>query len=301
MPASRRVLPFVLPAVSALTPGVHPPRAQVLDTLRRPVQVAITASYVLDALFLAAFVYAGALAASVPELYLGLGAAESVLAWLLSRGPWAWHAPALTMARMSASCAIQLVLICVASAVSLYFIGVLFIVFGFGSLRLRVRELGALWILVAIALVAISLWGVDVLQLPHQTVEMRAIGLVAALSVLARCTLLGLFSSYLRHELVCHYDAVRVSLKRSEDYRTHTSFVLHEELGQDIAGIAMKLSAHAAWLRRRDPGEAREIDETTAQLRTVVEKARVLAFPALPRGHAKPDPLATGDSTDSGD
>ena len=85
----------------------------------------------------------------------------------------------------------------------------------------------------------------------------------------------------LRKELGCRYREVRSSLEVSEADRTRTSIALHEDLSQDLAGIAMTLSAYAARLRQRNPAEAVDIDEASAQVRGAVEKARILAFPTL--------------------
>ena len=259
------------------------PQEQALYRLKTQMVCAVALSYGVDALVLAAYFACGAISGWVPLLYLSCGLTECGIAYHYVRGPHfrAWTDRYMTMPRMAASCLIQVAMIAIAPSIALYFLAVLFIVFGFGSLRLKAREAAILWVLVTTALAAITVAGVDVLQLPHATQAQRALGLVALMLTVGRSTLIGLFASHLRKELGCRYREVRSSLEVSEADRTRTSIALHEDLSQDLAGIAMTLSAYAARLRQRNPAEAVDIDEASAQLRGAVEKARILAFPTL--------------------
>ena len=259
------------------------PQEQALYRLKTQMVCAVALSYAVDALVLAAYFACGTISGWVPLLYLACGFTECGIAYHYVRGPHyrAWTDRYLTLPRVATSCLIQLALIAIAPAIALYFLALLFIVFGFGSLRLRAREATILWVLVTAALVALTMAGVDVLQLPHATQAQRAIGLGALMLTVGRSTLIGLFASHLRKELGCRYREVRSSLEVSEADRTRTSIALHEDLSQDLAGIAMTLSAYAARLRQRNPAEAVDIDEASAQLRGAVEKARILAFPTL--------------------
>jgi len=274
---SHVLLPTLAPAGDAYA------QQQTLHRVKLGMIAAVAVSYVVDTLTLAAFSACGVISAWIPLLFLACGLTESAIAYYYVRGPQyrAWTDRYMTLPRMAVSCLIQLVFIVIAPPVALYFISLLFIIFGFGCLRLKVREAATLWVLVAVALAVVVLSGVDILQLPHATPAQRAIGLVAGMLTLGRSILIGLFSSHLRSVLGSRYKEAASSLAVSEADRTRTSIALHEDLGQDLAGIAMTLSAYAARLRQRSPAEAVDLDEATAQLRGAVEKARVLAFPTL--------------------
>ena len=255
-----------------------------LGRLKTQVVGAIAASYVLDALLLAGYVQLGVLAAWVPLWYALLGVGECTCAYaLVRRRARARRDPYLTRPRLAVSCAIQLLFVALAPAVGLYFIGVLGIVFAFAALRARPRDACIALALVAVALSLLLGLGGDPLALPHATPGARALSLLAMLATLARITLLGLYSSYLRSRIGCRYREVRSSLEVVESDRTRTSVALHEDIGQDLAGVALLLSACSERLRRGHGADATEIETAAAQLRTTVEKARVLAFPSLPR------------------
>ncbi len=282
-----RVLPTAAPDGSAV-------QAQVLHRLKTQMVLSVAASYCLDALVLAAFVACDALSGWVPVCYLACGLTECAVAYHRVRGRRfrAWTDRYMTLPRMALACLLQLSFMLAAPAVSLYFTGVLFIVFAFGTLRLKARETAVLWLMVTLALSVMVAAGLNILQLPHATATQRLIAVIAAMLTLGRSAMIGLFSSHLRAELGCRYREVRSSLQVSEADRTRTSIALHEDLSQDIAGIAMTLAAYAARQRQRNPAEARDLEEASAQLRGVVEKARVLAFP-IParRASQRPDEL----------
>lgn len=247
--------------------------------------VAIASSYLVDALLLGAWALLGLVSPLPLVLYLAAGLIECAWAHASQRAaPRApLPAPGHTLARMGFALALQIACIVLVPQVGLYFLAVLTIVFGFGCIVLRAREAIALWAAAALALVVAAGAGVDFIAIPHASTPERVVATVALMLVLLRCTLLGLFSAYLRAQVGCRFRALKTSLTRYEDDRVRTSVALHEDLGQDLAGIALALSAFASQLRRSAPVDPGELDEATQQLRTAVQKARVLAFPTLPK------------------
>lgn len=213
--------------------------------------------------------------------------AYSVLYGLLSRLLRDEHFNAV---RLVVSCAIQMLFIVLVPQLAFFFLVVLFIVFGFATLALRIRDALIVWLVIAGVCGYVIVSVPDALNVPHATVMQRALVVATIMLVLARCTTLGLFSSHLRSVLGCRYRTVKMSLRSSEDDRTRTSIVLHEDLGQDLVGISLLLSACVSRLRRKGEPDAADMELATVQLRTAINKTRLIATAARPA----PRPVPSG-------
>ena len=80
----------------------------------------------------------------------------------------------------------------------------------------------------------------------------------------------------------CRYQEVKSFLATSEHVRLHTSEVLHEDLGQDLVGVSLMLSAAVTKLRGHSVASRSEIDVTVNLLRAAVEKTRHIAESSRP-------------------
>jgi signal transduction histidine kinase len=241
-------------------------------------------SYGTDALLLAGFAAANCISVWVPVAYGAVGLVECAIAYavlygLLSRRLRDEHFNAV---RLVVSCAIQILFIVLVPQLAFFFLTVLFIVFGFATLALRIRDAVVVWMVIAAVCSYVVISVPDALNVPHATVLLRALVGATIMLVLARCTMLGLFSSHLRSVLGCRYQTVKMSLRTSEDDRTRTSIVLHEDLGQDLVGISLLLSACVSRLRRKGEADAADMELATAQLCTAINKTRLIATAARP-------------------
>jgi diguanylate cyclase (GGDEF)-like protein len=178
----------------------------------------IAGSYVVDALVLAAYFTAGTTASTVPLAYamLGLGAcglffvASEVGLTERTRDHY------LTVPQIAAASAIQFAFLYFAPEVGIVFLTTLFIIFGFGSLRLSSRQAAAGWGLAAGGLAMILLMTDKVPLIPATTYFERVITLFVFVLALGRCVFLGLYGSSLRETLHERNVELRAALGKIE-------------------------------------------------------------------------------------
>lgn len=249
------------------------------ERFARSMLTAIAGSYLLDGLLLGAFVWAGVVAAWVPLAYVAAGLACCAgFRWALTRGfTTRCGDRTLTMPQLAAAAIVQLSFIVLAPAVALYFVGVMFIVFAFAALRLPLRDAVTAWIGVSVAItVAIALLP-QALDIPHETLVERVLVCVSILLALGRCILLGAYGRRLRLRIGSQYAAAQQFLETRDRRAADVARELHEDLGQDLAGIALALTAHATRLQREGRPGADGLAESVMQLRVAIEKTRTLA------------------------
>lgn len=250
----------------------------------------IGASYLLDTVLLGLFSMSGALAGWVPLAYAAAGFAWCAVFYaLLASGLSERFIDGnLTVAKLVSGAALQLAFIVLAPAAALYFVCVLFVVFAFASLRLPLRQALIVWGGVALALAVILARTPAAFHLIHDTPLQRVLVGVSIVSTLARCTLLGLYNTFLRTQLARLHAHDRVSLDETARRGLDMAAALHEDLGQELAGVALLLSASAGRLERDGHPGAPQVSEAVAHLRAAIVKTRVLAAEAraVPHGGA---------------
>lgn len=239
----------------------------------------IAASYLLDTALLALFVLAGALPAWVPPAYgaVGLACCSAFHALIRSGATERCADSNLTLAQLAAAASVQLAFMVLAPPGTLYFVSVLFIIFGFASLRLRPAEAAVALAVVAVALAAILARVPQALSIPHDNVLDRVLVGVAILLTLTRCTMLGLYGSHLRLLLGRRYAEARISLAVSAQRNVEVAAALHDDLGQQLAGTALLLAACTTRLRREGHPAAPEVATAAEHLRAAIHKTRALA------------------------
>ena len=271
-----------------------------LDRLRRVVDLAIATSYCLDLALLTGFVIAGFIQAAVPLLYGGFGAVECAFAFWLVRSSLASRLmdQDVALIRLVPSCVMQLLFFASVPQLAFFFLGSLYIVFAFASLAVPARSGALVWMGVALVCGYVLSVVPEIYLVPHATPLQRVLVSGSVMLSLGRCAALGIFSSHLRVVLGMRYLSVKLSLRSSEDDRTRTAAMLHEDLGQDLVGISLQLAAMVSRLRRLDAAEAEELHQATEQLRVAIHKTRVLAIKSRPG--PRPAPAAAGSAKTSG-
>jgi signal transduction histidine kinase len=239
----------------------------------------IAASYLLGSVLLGLFVASGALAGWVPLAYAAAGLAWCVVFYALMASGFSdrFADSNLTLAKLVSAALLQIAFIVLAPAAALYFVCALFIVFAFASLRLPPRQVLLAWIGVALALALVLTRMPAAFNLIHETVFQRALVGVAIVLMLARCTLLGLYNSFLRAQLMRRHEKDRASLEQTAQRGRAMAAALHEDLGQELAGLALLLAASANRLERDGHPGAPEVSNAVAHLRAAVAKTRLLA------------------------
>jgi signal transduction histidine kinase len=239
----------------------------------------IGASYAVDTLFLALFACARALPLRTALAYGATGLAACGVFYALIAGGRTRRAedPNLTVAQLAVAVLIQLVFMVLAPRVALYFVSVLFVIFGFASLRLRPREGLLAWCAVAIPLALILARVPQSLDLPRATPLARALVGASILLALGRATMLGLYSTHLRILVGRRLEQTRSSLRTIAHKRGALASSLHEGLGQELAGVSLLLGACAATLRRDGHPSAVEVTAAAEHLSAAIGRTRVLA------------------------
>ena len=164
----------------------------------------VQASYVVDCALLLALSLAGGLETQAAFIYLGAGTAASALFHVLLSTGWSerFEDHYLAGPQMMVHAVVNLGFTLYAPHVGVLLMMVLFILFAFGALRVNPRRalsgplLGA--IVVALGVVGVVVLVGDRLGLPTATWQQRAVCGVWVVLILARSTVVGMYSANLR-------------------------------------------------------------------------------------------------------
>ncbi len=165
--------------------------------------VSISGSYALTTVFLLLYAGVGTTSPRVPLLYALAGAAVSAGFFAVFRtgagersGDWF-----LTIWQLLPSAVVELVFLVIAPEVGFVFLMVLFVVFGFGTLRLTPAKAAFAWGVTAVAAVAVLLLLRPPLAIPLRTPAERWITGLCFVLTLGRCAATGLLGSQYRIQL----------------------------------------------------------------------------------------------------
>jgi diguanylate cyclase (GGDEF)-like protein len=210
-----------------------PPDDEARKRLRRRQRLqmvwAVQASYTVDCALLLGLAWAGGLDASVALVYLGAGTVLGACFHVLLSSGWSerFDDHYLAGPQVLAHALLNLCVMLWAPQIGLLLLAVLFVIFGFGALRVDARQLWSAPTLFAAitlaAVVAVVLVAGERLAMPTATTAQRALcGAWIALN-LARSTLIGFYSARLRvllnqrnAELATAFDKLAVLASRDE-------------------------------------------------------------------------------------
>ncbi len=164
-------------------------------------------SYAIDAVLLGLFAADGTVSVWIPIAYFATGATISVVfGFVMLYGSIdRFEDPYLTVWQTFASGMCMLVFLALAPEVGLLFLGVLFIVFGFGSLRMSWREALLSFAVIALGAGFVLYNSSRMISLPYSTPLEKLLVWAAFVSILARVILLGVVGSRLRVRAVNAY------------------------------------------------------------------------------------------------
>lgn len=226
-------------------------------------------SYSIDSLLLVLFVVAGTIPHWIPIAYLAAGlAVGSVFGLLMLSGASERYTdPYVSVWQTLASGACLVVFLALAPEVGALFLCVLFIVFGFGSLRMSWREALLSYGLIALATSAVlyNISGTTIL--PYSTPLERLLVWVGFILTLARLTLLGLVGSMLRIQVVKAYRQSKALISELEN---RTAELVEAKAAADAANQARFES------ERMRTEEA--LHESEGRLRLALEAAHMGTF-----------------------
>jgi diguanylate cyclase (GGDEF)-like protein len=182
---------------------------------RRQIQAMIGISYVVDALVLQIYAYAGTIPAVIGPAYAACGLASVAFYLVLSETGFTerlkdhyFVAPQLVI-----STAIMLAFAYLAPEASVLFLCELFLVFSFGGLRSPPRQTAIVWTILTLGLAGLFLMTDKPFAMPSSTMTERFATMSVFVLGIGRCMFLGIYSSAMRQSLY------KRGLKLKEAYR----------------------------------------------------------------------------------
>ena len=186
---------------------------------RRPTYIAQAVSYLISAVILALYSYAGTITIAVSVAYLICGITATATGLYLSEINFndRFKDQYLTVPQTIVGMTIQLGAIYLAPEVGFYFIFILFIVLSFGALLMNARETATVWTYSTIGLTALLLMTDKAIAMPMATWTERALVLACAVTALGRCASTGLYGSTMRETLYKRGNELKAAHARIEE------------------------------------------------------------------------------------
>jgi diguanylate cyclase (GGDEF)-like protein len=206
----------------------------------------VAISYVTSAALLLGFSLAGTIGFLLPLAYGACGLLECVLFYSLmqsSRGsgnPYEY----LVLQRLMVATAIQLTFMALAPQVGFYFLVMLFVVHGLGSIGATARQAAAMWAGVALA-TAIILLNNHTDGVPHASLAERTMVWLSFVVTLGRCVMLGVGGRLMRQRLQRRTQQLGETLaalkERDASLERMNAELLHEASHDSLTGLANRV------------------------------------------------------------
>ncbi|MDB5521036.1 MAG: hypothetical protein JWQ82_633 [Tardiphaga sp.] len=170
---------------------------------RRPMYLAQLASYLIDIVILSLYCVHGTLTTSASIGYFLSGVAVTALALALSEiginDRYTDHY--LTVPQSIGNISVQLGAIYFLPEVGIYFVTIIFIILGFGALRMTALQTAIVWTYATAGLIALLLMTDKAIGLPMETLAERALAAACFVTALGRSASTGLYGSAMREAL----------------------------------------------------------------------------------------------------
>lgn len=162
---------------------------------------------------------AGVTGAATSLVYLGTGIGWVSVALLLSEARFNDHFEDLylTIPQSFGSISILLGPIYLAPEIGFYFVAVIFVVLGFGALRMSARQTGLVWTYATLGLTYLFAVSGKPIAIPMETAIERDLALLCFVTALGRCASTGLYGSSLREMLYKRGNELREAHARIEE------------------------------------------------------------------------------------
>ncbi len=194
-----------------------PPTRRVAQ--RRPAYIAQAVSYVIDGAILFAYAGIGVTTVTTGLVYLTLRLAVVGVAFFLSetRATDRLRDHYLFVPLSLVSITIQVGAIYLVPQIGFYFIAIIFVVLGFGALRMSAKQTGIVWAYATLGLAFLFLMTDKPIGIPMADATERALALACFVSTLARCAGAGLYGSSMREQLYRRSNALAAANARIEE------------------------------------------------------------------------------------
>jgi diguanylate cyclase (GGDEF)-like protein len=205
-------------AGGAARAGAHRPESSKRGRLRRQMYLAQFCSYLVDAAVLLLYYFAGTTSFSTAAGYLAAGSLWTGIVLALSEAHFndRFRDHYLTVPQSMSSITIQLGAIYLAPEVGFYFACIIFIVLGFGALRMSAQQTGIVWAYAAFGLTVIFALTDKPIAMPMGTFAERQLALLCFVTALGRCAFTGLYGTSLREALYKRSNELKAAQARIE-------------------------------------------------------------------------------------
>ena len=186
---------------------------------RRQMLGVVAVSYSLSALVLLVYGYAGTISIAIPGAYFVSGIALVGLFVVLSETHVndRFEDHYLTLFQVGSHVALQLVFLLAAPEIGYAFLSILFLIFGFGALRMTSRQATVAWTLTMVGLAPIFLFTSTPIGMPVATHVERLAAMLCYVLTIGQCAFVGLYGSSLRKALYDRSFELKAAYKRIEE------------------------------------------------------------------------------------
>jgi diguanylate cyclase (GGDEF)-like protein len=204
----------------ATRPGGLPSRVlKRRASQRRQMLVVQAVSYSLLSLVLLVYCYAGTISIVIPSTYFlsGLALIGFFVALSETHVNDRFEDHYLTIFQIGGHVALQLGFLLAAPEIGYTFLGVLFLIFGFGALRMTSRQATVAWTLTTMGLAPIFLLTGTPIGMPVATSIERLAAMLCFVLTIGQCAFVGLYGSSLRKMLYNRSFELKAANKRIEE------------------------------------------------------------------------------------
>jgi diguanylate cyclase len=186
---------------------------------RRQMLAVQAASYSLGALVLLVYCYAGTITVAIPAAYFVSGITLVGFFVVLSETHIndRFEDHYLTLYQAAGHIALQLGFLLAAPGIGYAFLSFLFLIFGFGTLRMTSRQATVAWTLTMMGLTPIFLLTTTPIGMPVATHVERLAALLCYVMTIGQCAFVGLYGSSLRKALYQRSFELKAAYKRIEE------------------------------------------------------------------------------------
>ena len=186
---------------------------------RRQMLAVQAVSYSLITLVLLVYSYAGTIPMIIPSAYFLVGVGLVSVFVVLSESSFndRFEDHYLTIYQVGGHVAIQLCFLLAAPEIGFAFLSVVFLIFGFGALRMTSRQAVIAWTLTMIGLAPIFLFTGTPIGLPIATPTERVAAMLSYVLTIGQCAFVGLYGSTMRKMLYDRSFELKAAYKRIEE------------------------------------------------------------------------------------
>jgi diguanylate cyclase len=186
---------------------------------RRQMLVLVGSSYAVDAVLLLLYHLAGItpLSTAIGYLATGLGATATFLLLSETHVNDRFKDHYLTTVQNAVGAAIELLWLYLAPEVGFFFLCIMFIVTGFGILRMSARQAAVAWTLLAAGIAVVFLGTDKAIGMPMSGYFERSITMLALLVTVGRFSFVGLYGSMMRETLYKRGNELKQAYARIEE------------------------------------------------------------------------------------